>query len=82
MTALLTLGGLAAGTAVASAGQVGTCSASGILATCAVSGAPVHPVTITAAVTASPMRAFARWLRALAARADHPFQQCSNWLDL
>jgi len=51
---LLTLGAVVASTAVASAGTVGTCSASGTLATCAVSGAPNNPLTITAAVTTSP----------------------------
>ena len=54
ITGLLTLGGAVVGTAPASAGIVGTCSASGTLATCAVSGAPVNPLTIVAAVTTSP----------------------------
>lgn len=54
---LLTLGALAASTAVASAGTLGSCSASspsGVLAICTARGLAMYPITITATLTASP----------------------------
>jgi Ricin-type beta-trefoil lectin domain len=61
VTCMLALGGVAASGTVASAGTIGSCGKSGILATCAVSGAPGNPVTITAAVTSSPDKAEISW---------------------
>jgi hypothetical protein len=46
---------------VANADTVGSCSQSGTLATCAVSGAPSNPITITATVTSSPDQAEISW---------------------
>jgi hypothetical protein len=60
-TSLLALGAMAAGTTVANAGTIGSCSQSGALATCAVSGAPSNPITITAAVSSSPDEAGISW---------------------
>ena len=54
VTGLLALGGLAAATAVASAGTIGSCSAQGEFATCDASGTASHPLTITVTVTSSP----------------------------
>jgi hypothetical protein len=54
VAALLTLGGVAAGAGTASAATLGSCSAAGVLATCAVTAGPSNPVTMTAAVTSSP----------------------------
>jgi Ricin-type beta-trefoil lectin domain len=61
VTCMLAFGGVAASAAAASAGTIGSCSKSGILATCAVSGAPSNPITITAAVTSSPDEAEISW---------------------
>jgi Ricin-type beta-trefoil lectin domain len=58
---ILAVGGVAASSTVANAGTIVSCSKSGILATCAVSGAPSNPVTITAAVTSSPDEAQISW---------------------
>lgn len=61
VTCMLASGGVAASTTAASAGTIGSCSKSGILATCVVSGAPNNPITITAAVTSSPDKANIDW---------------------
>ena len=57
VTCMLTFGGVT----VASAGTLGSCSKSGILATCAVSGSATNPITITASVTSSPAQAEISW---------------------
>lgn len=54
ITGLLTLAGVAASTGAASAGTVGSCSASGVLATCAVGGAVDGTPTFTATVRSKP----------------------------
>lgn len=54
ITGLLTLTGVAASAETANAGTVGSCSASGVLATCAVSGAVDRPPTFTATVRSKP----------------------------
>ena len=61
VTCMLALGGVAASSTAASAGTIGSCSKSGILATCAVSGAPSNPITITTTVTSSPDQADISW---------------------
>jgi hypothetical protein len=53
-TGLLALGGVAAATVSASAGTIGSCSASGDYATCVASGTANNPITITVTVTSSP----------------------------
>ena len=61
VTCMLAFGGVAVSSTAASAGTIGSCSKSGILATCAVSGAPSNPITITAKVTSSPDEAEISW---------------------
>ena len=51
---LLSIGGVAVGAAVASAGTIGSCGSAGEFAVCAASATANKPLTITVTVTASP----------------------------
>jgi hypothetical protein len=58
----MALAGVAATSAVASAGTIGSCSAQGDFATCDASGTANKPITITVTVTSSPSQpVFVSW---------------------
>ena len=61
VTCMLAFGGVVVSSTAAKAGTIASCSKSGILATCAVTGAPSNPITITATVTSSPDEAEISW---------------------
>ncbi len=54
VTSLLSLAAVAASTGIASAGTIGSCGHSGVLATCAVSGVASDPLAFTATVRSKP----------------------------